>query len=182
MQLLTNPKPHAYVFVDGSASKRNDIGGWAAFVTTTHRRKLLVGMCCPTTISRMELTPIVESLRWIRHELSRDKGFRVCVYSDSEYTVKTLCGLYPRSKNEDLWAGLDVVVQGMNITYRWRERNTLMQTELVDAVCGMVRGVNKKALNEYFTNYLEPEKAIPHFPFPDDIEDEKEINECITPS
>ena len=156
--------PHAYLFVDGSSSARNDIGAWAAVaIMPSGQRKLLYGMAYPTTISRCELIPIIEGLRWIGKEWSNGVGFRVTVYSDSEYTVKTLCGLYARRKNNDLWIGLDEVAMRMVVTYKWRERNSLPHMELCDWICTAIRKNCYKMADEWFgkDNILKPEVAIP---------------------
>ena len=167
-------KPHAYLFVDGSASGSNGVGGWAAFIATASQRKLLYGVSCPTTISRCELTPIIEGLRWIKDQWAKTPGFRTVVYSDSEYTVKTLSGLYKRRKNKDLWAALDEVVDGMQVRYIWRERNSLDYMALCDAICGGLRKTVKNVIQEYFLDVLEPEKAIPVSELPEETMDIQE--------
>jgi len=164
-------KPHAFLFVDGSSAHGDDIGGWAALAATVAQRKLLYGVAYPTTISRCELVPIIEGLRWISNNWRHGPGFRVTVYSDSEYTVKTLCGLYARNKNKDLWAGVDIVASKLVVTYKWRERNTLPYTELCDAVCGVLRKNTIKLMQLYFKDVRNPEAIIPFGELPEDSED-----------
>jgi len=172
-------KPHAFLFVDGSSAHKDDIGAWAAIAATTTNRKLLYGIEYPTTISRCELAPIVAGLRWMKANWVKGPGFRITVYSDSEYTVKTLCGIYPRKKNKDLWAAVDVVAKKMRVTYKWRERNTLPYMTLCDAICGGLRRQTIKVVTEYFKEPRAPEAVIPYGELPDETEDEipKEIHE-----
>jgi ribonuclease HI len=168
-------KPHVYMFVDGAASQRDDIGAYATLLVAANneQRKLLMGTQCPTTISRMELVPIIEGLRWLRSNWSKHQSQMIVrVYSDSEYTVKTLCGLYPRQKNTELWAALDDAAKKFTMQYIWRERNTLPQTEVVDGVCSNLRRANKRLLNEYFEDYLNPVGVVPKMPLPTDEGDD----------
>jgi ribonuclease HI len=162
-------KPHAYLFVDGSSSRKDDVGAWAAVAATQTDRKMLYGVAYPTTISRCELTPIIEGLRWIGIHWARgSSGFRVTVYSDSEYTVKTLCGLYPRHKNEDLWKNLDEVAKGLQIRYIWRERNSLEYMEICDSVCSNLRKATIHSLTSALGDARNLERLLPAVELPEE--------------
>ena len=158
-------KYNVYLFVDGSSSRREDIGAWGAIVCYGDKRKVLYGVDWPTTISRCELRPIIEGLRWIKKNLKKyGRGLTVCVYSDSEYTVKTLCGVYERgTKNLDLWSGVDVVSDGLKVTFKWRERNSLPYMTMCDTICG---GLRRKII-DYMKTVLDdprvPEHNIPFY-------------------
>ena len=154
-------KPHAYLFTDGSCGPKQDVGGYAAIAICAAGRKLLYGTMYPTSVSRCELMPIVEGLRWIKYNWCRGVGFRVQVCSDSEYTVKTLCGVNQRRKNEDLWAACDDAAHGMIIRYTWRERNSLAYMELCDGICGHARRTTITEMGKVFAEYKEPEKVLP---------------------
>jgi ribonuclease HI len=164
-------KPHAYLFVDGSSAHKDDIGAWAALAATVTERKLLYGVTYPTTISRCELVPIIEGLRWIKQNWVKGRGFRVIVYSDSEYTIKTLSGLCQRNKNKELWVALDKAAEGMKIHYVWRERNTLPYMELCDAMCGGLRRATYRVMEQYFKDPKTPEAEIPYGALPDETEE-----------
>ena len=75
-----------YLFVDGSSAYKDDIGAWAAVAVMGTKRQILYGVNFPTTISRCELLPIIEGLRWIKQNWYED-GMQVIVTSDSDYTV-----------------------------------------------------------------------------------------------
>ena len=171
-------KPDVYLFVDGSCGPSQDIGAWAALVVTASgRRKILYGTAYPTTISRCELIPIMEGLRWISKELVRFWGVRLRVYSDSEYTVKTLNGLYEKEHNTELWAAVDEVVRrsGLQIEYVYRERNSHPYMELCDAVCTTLRHGGKNIAAALFgLDPKEPEASLPVAPLPDEIPDPEE--------
>ena len=83
-------KPHAYLFTDGSSARKADIGAYAAIAATATTRKLIHGVEYPTTISRMELLPIVNGLRWINTNWAKGAGFRVTVISDSARRLRLL--------------------------------------------------------------------------------------------
>lgn len=169
-------KFHAYLFVDGSSSKGDDIGAWAAVAVTRTQRRLLYGVDFPTTISRCELRPIVEGLRWIKSNWALGTGFRVCVTSDSEYTVKTLSGVYDRHKNMELWAALDVAAEGMAVTYKWRERNSLPYMTLCDGICGALRRRQIDHMKIVAADPRNPEHSMPEFSI-DELEKEDDAQE-----
>lgn len=152
-----------YLFADGSCGTGGkDVGAWASMLATPSERKLLFGASYPTTISRMELTPIIEGLVWIRKNWGKFiRSLSVKVYSDSEYTVKTLSGLYTPGKNLDLWAALDEAINGFNMEYVWYARNQLDYMTLCDDIAGKVRRGVIDMSNSLFTDYKEPEKVIP---------------------
>jgi ribonuclease HI len=159
------------VFADGSSSRRDDVGAWASIAVTATQRKILYGVEFPTTITRCELLPIIAGLRWVKvHWAGRNPGFRVSVYSDSEYTVRTLAGDYSRRKHKELWAALDEVTSAMRVTYIWRERNSTLYMRLCDAICGSLRkGVIHRAKVTFGEeHFLTPEALMPYEPVPDD--------------
>ena len=158
-------KFHAYLFVDGSSAHGDDIGAWAAVACRGQERQLLYGIDFPTTISRCELRPVVEGLRWIKANWCDCAGFRVCVYSDSEYTVKTLAGAYEhRSKNKELWAAVVEASTDMQVTYRWRERNSLPYMSFCDGLCGPLRWRQIDFMKAVARDHLNPELDMPFFP------------------
>jgi ribonuclease HI len=160
-------KYHAYLFVDGSSSRGDDIGAWAAVAVTASTRRLLYGVDFPTTISRCELRPIIEGLRWMKTNWALGSGYRICVCSDSEYTVKTLSGLYPRNKNKELWEALDEAVSDMQVHYVWRERNTLPYMTLCDGICGALRRRQIDYMKTVASDPRNPETDMPVYELPD---------------
>jgi ribonuclease HI len=163
--------PHAYLFVDGSSSRKDDVGAWAAIAATVTQRKILYGMAYPTTISRMELSPIIAGLHWMKKNWSRESpGFRITVYSDSEYTVKTLCGLYPRHKNDDLWKAYDEAAKGLHIKFIWRERNSLDYMEMCDGICNSIRRIVIDSLTKAVGDARNLEQLIPFSALPEETE------------
>ena len=162
-------RPHYHLFVDGSSSRKDDVGAWAAIVATTTQRKILYGVNYPTTISRMELVPIIEGLRWIKKQ-GPTNNVRVITLSDSEYTVKTLCGLYPRHKNDDLWKAYDEAARGLQIKFIWRERNSLDYMEMCDGICNTLRRIVIDSLTKALGDARNLENLVAASPLPEDTE------------
>ena len=173
MLKLTPPDPDFYIFGDGASSQKQDAGAWCGLIMRAEDRaiKILMGSEYPTTISRMELMPIISSVRWLTRYW---KGYHVCptvrIYSDSEYTIKTISGVYPRKKNLELWVAVDEALKGINPDFVWRQRNTLPQTVLVDTVCTVLRKRLKNYIIECFDDFKEPEKSIGSLSLPDQEE------------
>ncbi|MFC1453848.1 ribonuclease HI [Verrucomicrobiota bacterium] len=151
------------IYADGSCGAGDDMGAWACFIVTPVNRKLLYGIQCPTTISRMELMPIIEGLVWLRRRWAKTvKNLDVQIYSDSEYVIKTMSGMYEPKKNMDLWNGFIETSQGFNLSFKWYERNKLPYMELCDSVCSVMRRSVIDFMTTQFGDIKNVEKAIPH--------------------
>ena len=164
-------KPHFYIFGDGSSSRQDDIGAWASVIVTGNgeKRKLLFGVDYPTTISRCELRPVIESLRWLKANWMPDPYSLIRVYSDSEFTVKTLTGaLENRSKNRELWAALDEAKKGLKVEYRWRERNSTDYMTFCDGVAGPFRRKMIDVMKQIAQDPRKPEADMPILALPED--------------
>jgi len=163
-------KPHAYLFTDGSCGPKEDVGGYAGVAVCPTGRKLFYGTMYPTSVSRCELMPIIEGLRWIKHNWCKGIGFRVQVTSDSEYTVKTLCGVNRRHKNDELWKAADEAAHGMVVRYVWRERNSLDYMEMCDGICGSARKIVMAEMGKIFPVIKQPETVLPLGETPEELE------------
>ena len=155
-----------YLFTDGSCGTGDDsVGTWAAYAVNQQTRKLLYGVAYPTTISRCELIPIIEGIRWITN--NSPVGADIHCFSDSEYTIKTLSGMYPAKKNTDLWKGLDEVRMGAKLTYHYRERNSHPCMEICDSTCYALRETVKEFAIALFKSVKEPELVLPIVTLPE---------------
>ena len=163
-------KPDYYLFGDGSSSRTQDIGAWTSVAIAGENvsRQLLYGIDFPTTISRCELRPIIEGLRWIKHNWHPDRTSIIRVHSDSEYTIRTLSGEYPRKKNEDLWAAVDEAARGLTVQYRWRERNSTPYMEFCDSVCGPFRRMMIDNMSKIAKDPRQPEQDMPMLALPEE--------------
>jgi ribonuclease HI len=156
-----------FLFVDGSCAAKDDIGAWAAVAVMGVHRQVLYGAMYPSTISRCELTPIIEGIRWIKSNWGMAPNIEIYVYSDSEYTVKTLSGINQRHKNNELWKALDEAVLGLKIRYIWRSRNSLFYMSVCDAICGRLRAETYKTIAATLGDPRCPINAIPEGELPD---------------
>ena len=79
------PKQSITIFTDGSCHTQLKTGGWASIIITNSGKVVLEGNTSKTTHQRMELTAVLESLRYLQRE---GKGWEeIIVYSDSQYVV-----------------------------------------------------------------------------------------------
>ncbi len=131
------------IYTDGSYSERTGKGGWGAVVIfrkgTVHNMK---GGCCDDTgILRMELTAILEALRWL------DSSCNVIVYTDSLHIQQCMTQRLARwkatgwqtvfgaaIKNRDLWEELDFLCHNVHVvTWNWvRGHNGNLYNERAD--------------------------------------------------
>jgi ribonuclease HI len=145
-------EPHVYLFTDGSCATTLDSpGSWGAVVMDRKSTQLLCGCASPTTISRCELHPVIEGLRYIRDVLlprAIPAGYRVLLISDSEYVIKTIGGLYEARKNEDLWSAYRHLAKDMTVQALYRSRNSHPLMNLADSMAYSTY----KVLSEHLDN------------------------------
>lgn len=148
----SDSEPHVYLFTDGScASTPDSTGSWGAVVMDRQSTQLLCGCASPTTISRCELHPVIEGLRYIRDILlprAIPAGYRVLLISDSEYVIKTIGGLYEAKKNEDLWAAYRHLAKDLNVRAMYRSRNSHPLMKLADSMAYSTH----KVISEHLDN------------------------------
>ncbi len=132
--------PRAVIFADGSCGPRQDVGAWAAVACFGESHRVAYGSEFPTTVTRCELLPVIAGLRLVKAEWARSyPSLAVTVISDSEVTVRTLSGEFPRMKHQELWAAADEAARDLPVRYVWRERNTLPHMTFCDELCKAVR-------------------------------------------
>lgn len=111
------------IYTDGSSTGGVGAGGWAFLVVEeeviTYEE---AGSADNTTNNRMELSGVIEGLRYARAHYDPDVLLRV--FSDSQYVVKGIMEWYPSweakmargktIKNQDLWIDLKSLVDLFN--------------------------------------------------------------------
>lgn len=108
------------IYTDGSCRGNPGPGGWAAiFLEKKSQRpfKILKGGAFDTTNNRMEMTAVIEALRFIDHEKLHASS--ITLYSDSNLIVQTLLQGWKRKVNLDLWEELDALSEELDIKYVW---------------------------------------------------------------
>jgi ribonuclease HI len=141
-----------YLYTDGSCYHKDELGTWGAVIVTPAMKKMLWGVCYATTISRMELVPMIEGMRWILKEIYHNvPGAPLCIVSDSQYTIKVASGLDHTNKNQDLWKAFEHMASKFKVTYEWRSRNSCVPLEICDSCAGALRTYVKSDLYKGMT-------------------------------
>lgn len=102
---------------DGSALGNPGPGGWAAIIQDGKKDVELSGGEPHTTNNRMEMKGVIEGLKWIKKHHGTKRP--VHLFSDSTLVVKSLNEGWKRKANTDLWAELDAVAEGFDLTVKW---------------------------------------------------------------
>ncbi len=101
------------VYTDGSCLGNPGPGGWAAVIVSENLKWTIQGGEPDTTNNRMEVLAVINGLSDLK------KGSEVVVYSDSRYLINTMTLGWKRRSNNDLWKRLDVVVEDLNVSWKW---------------------------------------------------------------
>ena len=120
------------VFTDGGCEKPGEHGAYAYVVLnrTTKRTGSYSKAFRKTTNCRMEVMAAVQALKSI------DTKEPIVLYSDSEYLVKTMKGLFARKKNGDLWREMDTATEGKDVLFIWIKGHAgYKYNEICDQLC-----------------------------------------------
>ena len=125
------------IYTDGSCLKNPDgPGGWAFCyipeieIENENKRVIIVSNGDKsTTNNRMELTAVIEALRFIGNDLINEYK----IYTDSQLTIKCATGVWKRNKNLDLWKLYDKYSKGIKFNFEWvKGHSGNTYNELVD--------------------------------------------------
>jgi len=113
------------IFTDGSSLGNPGKGGWGAIVRSGTKVRELGGSDAHTTNNRMEMTAIIEALRFLG-----DEKDPITIYTDSKYTIDGITkwvqgwrknGWKTKNKtevlNRDLWENLVLATEGKTISW-----------------------------------------------------------------
>lgn len=164
-------RPSYWIFGDGSATRNEDIGAWAAIAIAGDNvtRKFLWGIGQPLTISRCEMLPVLEGLRFIKYHWHPARGQIIRVTSDSEWAIRTLSGDFPVNKHEDIIEGIHKLAHGLTVEYRWRERNSTPYGTLMDNICGPLRRHMLDTMGKITKDPRQPELEMPMLALPEEM-------------
>lgn len=130
------------IYTDGSCPPTTQNGGWAFIVVEENKViKQYSGRASETTSNKMELTAIIESLKWLKTQNKTD----AIIISDSQYCIngatKWILNWKKNGwqsangpvKNKELWEELDSLKQGLNVQMVWvRGHDTCSFNNLAD--------------------------------------------------
>ncbi len=75
----------ATIYTDGSCHTKQFIGAWVAILFIGEEKVVLTGVIPDTTHNRMELTAVIEGIKYIRYNYKSIKV--VNIISDSQYVI-----------------------------------------------------------------------------------------------
>lgn len=105
------------IYTDGSCignGKPDAVGGWAFVIRQASGDITQSGGEYGTTNNRMEMMAVIQGLQ------SADPTKPTTVYSDSQYVINTMKGIFKIGKNQDLWSILkQEAAKFKHIQYIW---------------------------------------------------------------
>ncbi|MBD3360607.1 reverse transcriptase-like protein [Candidatus Peregrinibacteria bacterium] len=140
------------IYTDGSCLGNPGPGGWGIIILYKGKEIKISGREKETTNNRMEMTAIIEALRWLhdKSNLSREelRNFKIKIYSDSNLLVKTLNQGWKRKANLDLWSEIDKFRAWLDIEWIWvKAHDTDKYNNMVDALAFNEAKEQKKELS-----------------------------------
>ena len=119
------------IYTDGSCIGNPGPGGWAALIRKGSEEEFIKDGAPHTTNNRMELTAVIEALKYAAETFPGENKYEV--YSDSSWVINTMTKNWKRKKNLDLWAEMDSVVADKSIMWEWvRGHNGHPENEACD--------------------------------------------------
>lgn len=134
---------HIVCYTDGSYSSKNNAGSWCAYLDCNGISTVMFGSASPTTVNRMELTAVLETLSFIQEPSI------FYITSDSAYVVNSIANRWVQSwakrgwktrdgkdvKNKDLWLKILDLVQHHEVHMAWvKGHSGDPGNELVDTI------------------------------------------------
>jgi len=106
-----------HIHTDGSCSGNPGPGGWGAVIHFEDEEIKISGGEKDTTNNRMEMTAIIEALKWLREKDLLERSIEI--FSDSNLIIQTMNKGWKKKANQDLWAEIDKQRAWLNITWTW---------------------------------------------------------------
>lgn len=81
------------IYTDGGChgnGSKDSVGAWAIVITNGDKVKELVGGELQTTNNRMELTAVIEAIKWFKENVIHKEEFALRIFSDSSYVVNAI--------------------------------------------------------------------------------------------
>jgi ribonuclease HI len=127
------------IYTDGSCIGNPGPGGWGVIILLKDREVQIKGGEPDTTNNRMEMTAVINALRWLRTEANVNeenaKNHEITIHSDSNLIIQTLIQNWKKKANTDLWAQIDKLRSWLNIEWIWvKAHDTNKHNNKVDEI------------------------------------------------
>ena len=119
-------KKYIDIYTDGACSGNPGKGGWGVYLKIDNEEILLNGAKDNTTNNRMELTAVIEALKYLKCKSN------INLFTDSKYVMQGIeewihnwkkndwkTSKKEPVKNKELWIELDKLVSLHNIQWKW---------------------------------------------------------------
>ena len=119
-------KQYIEIYTDGACSGNPGKGGWGVYIKTEDQEVELNGSMDNTTNNRMELTAVIESLKYLKNKSN------INLFTDSKYVMQGIeewihkwkennwkTSKKESVKNKELWLELDALVSMHDINWNW---------------------------------------------------------------
>lgn len=117
------------IYTDGSCLNNPGPGGWAFCLLENSNEWVISGNENFTTNNRMELTAVIEALKFIKNNQE------YIIFTDSLLTINCATGKWKRKSNIDLWSIFDELIKHKLITFKHvKAHNGNKYNELVDKI------------------------------------------------
>ena len=107
------------IYCDGACSGNPGPGGWAFVIPDLKIEES--GFQSETTNNRMEITAVVEALKYLHTNYNYLINNDIEIITDSQYVINTMTKNWKKNKNSDLWSSLDFYLWYFigNIKWTW---------------------------------------------------------------
>jgi len=139
------------IYTDGGYSLQKDLGAFAFIILDKSGERVIKTFAKKIeheSNNRAELKAIMAAIYLLPSD-----AYKICIISDSQYSLKTCSGVWQQKKNTDLFDWLDSYLEQhpLDITYKWvRGHNGNKWNEECDRMCNKAAGMD---LNAEFAKY-----------------------------
>ena len=140
LESVNTPPWDLILIGDGSGVGWDKSSGWAVCMIDRlgGYRKFFHGFVSAGTVNWAEAVCFTHPLRYDFFQVNKGKlksERKVLIFSDSQVTVHTGNGLYPKDANGDVWAQIEFFrSKGYKLTYHFTNRSTFALHTLVDQI------------------------------------------------
>ena len=105
------------IYCDGACSGNPGPGGWAFVIPELNVEQS--GYEPDTTNNRMEITAVLEALKYVYNNYHEYLDHNVEIITDSQYVINTMVKGWQKNKNTDLWGYLEYYLWYFLGSFKW---------------------------------------------------------------